>query len=76
MESKREKKRFYGHAKITKIAAYKRKKLIQHNKNWIITIGMLAVMASTAIYFGDAITQFLGNQVIHSNVNVMMYSSY
>lgn len=68
MES-RVKTRLSGHAKITNIAVYKRKKLFQRNKMWLIVIGIV-VMACTAIYLGDEIVlQNANGQNVNSNTN-------
>jgi hypothetical protein len=46
-----------GNSKITNLAAYRRKKLVQRNKFWLITIGVCIVLLSTVVYFGDDIQQ-------------------
>jgi hypothetical protein len=49
--------RVNGNTKITDLAAYTRKKVIQRNKFWVITIGICIVLFSTVVYFEDEITQ-------------------
>jgi hypothetical protein len=55
-----------GNVKITNLAAYRRKKLVQRNKFWLIAIGVCLVLLSTAVYFGDEIQQSV------NDTNVLM----
>jgi hypothetical protein len=60
-----------GNAKITNLAAYRRKKLMQRNKFWLITIGVCIVLLSAVVYFGDDIQQ----SVTDTNVWMTPYVS-
>jgi hypothetical protein len=61
-----------SNAKITNLAAYRRKKLMQRrNKFWLIAIGVCLVLLSTAVYFGSDIQQSVND----TNVLVTPYVS-
>ena len=63
--------RVNGNTKITDLAAYRRKKVIQRNKFWVITIGICIVLLSTVVYFEDEITQTVNDP----NVSITPYVS-
>ena len=50
-----------GNVKITNLAAYRRKKLVQRNKFWLITIGVCIVLLSTAVYFEEEIQKSIND---------------
>jgi hypothetical protein len=61
------------YAKVTNLSAYRRKRLIRRNKMKLITLGMLAVITSTAILFGEGINDTLNDQT--SYIMMAPYSS-
>ena len=52
---------FKSDTKITNIAAYRRKKVMQRNKFWLITIGVCIVLFSAAVYFEEEIQQSIND---------------